>query len=168
LFDEAVPVPTIKVSGRLLVTYAGFTNESTLLETLYKRGLQGEEIAPELYAQPGLLMYRTHSINRSPDVLQWAQAQKRDARPTALYPAHDGLTLSELMRSTLSTSHAISDPNAAKVTEGIKEQEIMMADCARRYLLAMQETEQYKRLRRVISAAIYAISNDDEADIALH
>jgi hypothetical protein len=53
LFDEAVPVPTIKVSGRLVVTYAGFSNESTLLENLYKRGLQGEEIAPALYAQPG-------------------------------------------------------------------------------------------------------------------
>jgi phage terminase large subunit-like protein len=59
LYDEAVPVPTIKVSGRLVVTYAGFSNESTLLENLYKRGLQGEEIAPALYAQPGLLMFWT-------------------------------------------------------------------------------------------------------------
>jgi hypothetical protein len=84
LFDEAVPVPTIKVSGRLVVTYAGFTNESTLLENLYKRGLQGDEIAPSLYAQPGLLMFWTHEmINRSPETLQWAIDMKRDARPTA-------------------------------------------------------------------------------------
>jgi hypothetical protein len=66
------------------VTYAGFSNESTLLENLYKRGLQGEEIAPALYAQPGLLMFWTHElINRSPDTLQWAMDMKRDARPSA-------------------------------------------------------------------------------------
>jgi phage terminase large subunit-like protein len=43
LYDEAVPVPTIKVSGRLVVTYAGFSSESKLLEELYNRGLEGEE-----------------------------------------------------------------------------------------------------------------------------
>jgi hypothetical protein len=84
LYDEAVPVPTIKVSGRLVVTYAGFSNESTLLETLYKRGLQGNEIAPSLYAQPGLLMFWTHEmISRSAETLQWAEDMKRDARPSA-------------------------------------------------------------------------------------
>jgi CHAD domain-containing protein len=81
---------------------------------------------------------------------------------------HDELMLSALVRSTLSESHAISDPNAAKVTEGIKEQEIVMAESARRYLLTMQETEQYKRLRRIVSAAIYATSNDDDTEAALH
>lgn len=44
LWDEMVPVPTRKISVRLTVTYAGFTGESTLLEDLYKRGLQGTEI----------------------------------------------------------------------------------------------------------------------------
>jgi hypothetical protein len=44
LWDEMVPVPTRKISVRLTVTYAGFTGESKLLEDLYKRGLQGEEI----------------------------------------------------------------------------------------------------------------------------
>src|SRR5262245_33131965 len=32
LWDEMVPVPTRKVSGRLTVTYAGFEGESVLLE----------------------------------------------------------------------------------------------------------------------------------------
>jgi phage terminase large subunit-like protein len=49
LWDEMVPVPTRKISVRLTVTYAGFSNESELLEDLYKRGLAGEEIAPDLY-----------------------------------------------------------------------------------------------------------------------
>jgi len=49
LWDEMVPVPTRKISVRLTVTYAGFTGESKLLEDLYKRGIQGEQIAPDLY-----------------------------------------------------------------------------------------------------------------------
>jgi CHAD domain-containing protein len=81
---------------------------------------------------------------------------------------HDELMLSELVRSTLSNFQPISDPNAAKITEGIKEREIAMAESARHYLLAMQETEQYKRLRRVISAAIYATSKDEDAEAAAH
>lgn len=49
LWDEMVPVPTRKISVRLTVTYAGFEGESELLEDLYKRGLAGELIAPDLY-----------------------------------------------------------------------------------------------------------------------
>jgi phage terminase large subunit-like protein len=60
LWDEMVPVPTRKVSVRLTVTYAGFEGESALLEDLYKRGIAGEEIAPALYRQPGLLMFWSH------------------------------------------------------------------------------------------------------------
>src|SRR5206468_11316350 len=45
---------------RLTITYAGFEGESDLLEALYKRGLQGEEVAPSLYRQPGLLMLWSH------------------------------------------------------------------------------------------------------------
>ena len=39
LFDEMVPVPTRKVSVRLTTTYAGWTEESRLLQWLYERGL---------------------------------------------------------------------------------------------------------------------------------
>jgi CHAD domain-containing protein len=81
---------------------------------------------------------------------------------------HDQLMLGQLVRATLSDSHSISDPKAAKVTEELKEQELKMAESARRYLLTMQETEQYKRLRRIVSAAIYATSNDDDAQTAVH
>ena len=39
LWDEMMPVPTRKISCRLVTTYAGFEGESELLEELYKRGL---------------------------------------------------------------------------------------------------------------------------------
>jgi len=61
LWAEMIPVPTRKVSVRLTVTYAGFGGESHLLEGLYQRGLRGEEIAPTLYRQSGLLMFWSHA-----------------------------------------------------------------------------------------------------------
>src|SRR5437879_4685023 len=60
LWDEMVPVPTRAVSVRLTITYAGVEGESDLLEALYKRGLRGEEVAPSLYTQPGLLLLWSH------------------------------------------------------------------------------------------------------------
>jgi phage terminase large subunit-like protein len=62
MFDELVPSPARQLSGRLSVSHAGFTGESDVLWKLYQRGLQGEEIAPSLYAQPGnMLMQWTHT-----------------------------------------------------------------------------------------------------------
>ncbi len=57
LLDEVIPSPARKVSGRLITSYAGYSGESEALERLYRRGLQGTEIAPALYAQPGLLLF---------------------------------------------------------------------------------------------------------------
>src|SRR5690242_9615019 len=61
LFDEAVPSPVRKISGRLTCTYAGYQGESTLLEGLWSRGIAGERIAPDLYESPGLLCYWTNT-----------------------------------------------------------------------------------------------------------
>jgi phage terminase large subunit-like protein len=52
LFDEMVPTPTRRPSVRLTVTYAGFAGESNLLESMYKRALGCEEIAPSLSPRP--------------------------------------------------------------------------------------------------------------------
>lgn len=60
LWDEMIPVPTRKTSLRLVVTYAGFEGESGLLYDLYKRGMSQEEIAPNLRAGDGLLMFWSH------------------------------------------------------------------------------------------------------------
>lgn len=57
LFDEVIPSPARKVSGRLITSYAGYEGESHALERLYKRGHEGKEIAPSLFAQPGLLVF---------------------------------------------------------------------------------------------------------------
>lgn len=77
LFDEMVPVPTRTISCRLTVTYAGFEGESDLLETLYKRGLKGEEIAPDLRVQAGMVMFWTHRCLAPWQSEEW-QEQMRD------------------------------------------------------------------------------------------
>jgi phage terminase large subunit-like protein len=83
LWDEAVPSPTKKVSGRLTVSYAGFESESGLLESLYKRGLQGEEIEPSLYRQPGLLMFWSHVPVAPWQTPEWLAQMRVQLRPNA-------------------------------------------------------------------------------------
>ncbi len=62
LFDEAIPSPARKVSGRLTVTYAGFSGESDLLEGLYQRGMKARVVARDLHAGGGMLCYWTNRI----------------------------------------------------------------------------------------------------------
>lgn len=82
LFDECVPPPTRAVAARLTVTYAGFEGESELLEELYKRGLQGEQIAPDLYATPGvILMYWAHECRAPWQTAAWVEQMRTQLRP---------------------------------------------------------------------------------------
>jgi hypothetical protein len=81
LFDEAVPSPTRKVSGRLVVTYAGFEGESELLESLYQRGLKGDLVAPDLYRGGGCLMYWTHRPIAPWHTPEWLDQMRQQLRP---------------------------------------------------------------------------------------
>jgi phage terminase large subunit-like protein len=83
LWDEMVPVPTRRVSVRLTTTYAGFEGESDLLEALYKRGLHGELIAPNLYRQPGLLMFWSHAPVAPWQTAEWLDQMRGQLRPNA-------------------------------------------------------------------------------------
>jgi hypothetical protein len=83
LFDELIPPPTQPLGCRLTCTYAGFSNESTVLEALYKRGLTGEQIAPDLYAQPGMLMFWTHDPVQPWQDSAWIEQMRQQHRPLA-------------------------------------------------------------------------------------
>lgn len=83
LWDEMVPPPTRKIACRLTVTYAGFEGESALLETLYARGLKGEEIKPGLYEQPGMLMFWTHDFTAPWQTAEWRDQMREQLRPNA-------------------------------------------------------------------------------------
>ncbi len=81
LFDEMIPPPTRKIACRLTVTYAGFEGESTLLETLYKRGLQQPQIGKNLYAGDGLLMAWHHEPIAPWQTDKWLDEMRRSLRP---------------------------------------------------------------------------------------
>jgi phage terminase large subunit-like protein len=66
LFEELTPVPTEPDAWLLVVTYAGFTGESTLLETMYRRGLAGLHLDGDLedlecYEAGELFMFWSHT-----------------------------------------------------------------------------------------------------------
>jgi phage terminase large subunit-like protein len=80
LFDESVPPPTRQMACRLIVTYAGFENESTLLEEIYKRGLQQPEVGPGLFAGAGLLMSWQHGLIAPWQTESWLEQMRRSLR----------------------------------------------------------------------------------------
>ena len=83
LWDEMVPPPTRRLACRLTVTYAGFEGESELLEGIYKRGIAGGQIAPDLYAAGGLLMYWTHDFTAPWQTEEWRSEMREAHRPNA-------------------------------------------------------------------------------------
>jgi len=84
LWDEMVPSPTRKISCRLTVTYAGFeADDAGPLLALYKTGLAGEQIEPDLYLQPGLLMLWTHDFVAPWQDEAWREQMRKQLRPNA-------------------------------------------------------------------------------------
>jgi phage terminase large subunit-like protein len=66
LFEELRPPPTEKGSYILIVSYAGWTGESTVLERLYQRALKGKRISRyEIYTSGGLCAFWSH-VGRQP------------------------------------------------------------------------------------------------------
>jgi phage terminase large subunit-like protein len=81
LFDEMVPSPARKVSGRLVVSYAGFSGESVLLEEIYNRGMALPEIGPNLHAGEGML-FAWHTGPISPwQTPAWIEQMRASLRP---------------------------------------------------------------------------------------
>jgi phage terminase large subunit-like protein len=83
LWDEMVPPPTRKIACRLTVSYAGFEDESELLEGLYRRGLRQPLAGPDLFAGDGLLMFWTHSPVAPWQTDAWLSQMRGQLRPNA-------------------------------------------------------------------------------------
>jgi hypothetical protein len=81
LWDEMVPPPTRKITARLTVTYAGFEGESTLLESVYKRGLGQPQVGPGLHAGDGILMSWQHCPIAPWQTDAWLAEMRRSLRP---------------------------------------------------------------------------------------
>jgi len=83
LWDEMVPPPTRRIACRLTVSYAGFEGESELLEELYKRGIRQPQIAPDLHAGGGILMFWTHRPVAPWQTEAWLEQMRSQLRPNA-------------------------------------------------------------------------------------
>jgi CHAD domain-containing protein len=74
---------------------------------------------------------------------------------------HDELSLSQLARSTFVKTPR--EPHATKLIRTIKEQEIIMAETAQKFLRSLRHTKDYERLRLALSASIFAMASDSQA-----
>jgi hypothetical protein len=81
LWDELIPVPTRKISCRLVVSHAGFDGESNLLHDLYKRGLALPSVGDALHAGDGMLLYWSHEPIAPWQDERWLAEMRRSLRP---------------------------------------------------------------------------------------
>ena len=81
LWDEMITSPARRISCRLTVTYAGFEGESTLLEELYRRGLQQPLVGTDLHAGDGLLFFWSHTPVAPWQDERWLSEMRRSLRP---------------------------------------------------------------------------------------
>jgi hypothetical protein len=78
LWDELIPVPTRKISCRLVVTHAGFSGEGELLHSLYQRGLRLPLVGQDLRAGDGMVMFWSHQPICHWQDERWLAAMRRD------------------------------------------------------------------------------------------
>ncbi len=154
LLDEVIPSPARKVSARLIVSYSGFTGEGNLLENLYRRGLQGEQIAPALYKQAGLLMFWSHDPVAPWQTAEWVEDMKRQLRPTAFARLIlNQWTASEAKFIEPEAYDACVDPNARPVLNDSRLAVIAGLDASVRHdttaLVATAYDTNSKRVRMI-------------------
>ncbi|TKB75260.1 MAG: hypothetical protein E8D45_07850 [Nitrospira sp.] len=101
LWEELTPVPTRKNSVRFVTTYAGWENESLLLQELYKQGVgpdehpdgQGERLHPTLPVfvnrEARLFIYWDHEPRMAWQTDAYYQAQRRTLRPSTYLRLHE-------------------------------------------------------------------------------
>jgi len=70
---------------------------------------------------------------------------------------HDELMLGRVALETFSETPR--DPSAIKVIRTTKEKEIALAESSRNYILSIRKMKDYQRLKRVLSASVYAMTN---------
>lgn len=93
LWEELCSVPTRRNSIRFVSTYAGYTQESDLLETLYEQVVRdGERIHPELpiygNREARILAYWDHEPRMPWQTEEYYEAQRRTLRPATFQRLH--------------------------------------------------------------------------------
>lgn len=90
LYEEMTPVPT-KESTRLVVTYAGFLNESELLHELYQMGMSGERIFSDLpvFSNGRIFLYWDTEARMPWQTEEYYEEQRKILRPNQFRRLHE-------------------------------------------------------------------------------
>jgi hypothetical protein len=116
LWDEFVPVPTRKISCRLIVSHAGFEAESELLRELHQRGTAQPKIGTDLYAGNGQLTFWSHTPIAPWQDAEWLDEMRRSLRPNQfLRMIENRFVSSESTFIDMAAWDACVDPNWSPV-----------------------------------------------------
>jgi hypothetical protein len=90
LFEELQPIPSEPEAWILMVTYAGFSGESVLLEKLYTAALTGERLDDELevYRKGSITMFWSHTPRQPWQTDAYYDEQRQTLRPNAFKRLH--------------------------------------------------------------------------------
>jgi CHAD domain-containing protein len=79
---------------------------------------------------------------------------------------HDELMLSQFALAAFAKAQASHEPIAIKIIRTIKKKEIATAESAREFIVSSRKTDEYRRLRRLLSASVYAMTkNGSEPEV---
>ena len=90
LWEELTPPPTEFSAWQLVVTYAGFTGESNLLESIYRRGIQGKRVDSDLecFEVDDLFLFWSHTPRQPWQDEAYYESQRKILRPTQFQRLH--------------------------------------------------------------------------------
>ena len=129
LYEELTPPPTEADAFVLVVTYAGFSGESTLLETMYERGLAGTRLDDdlELTESDGLVMFWSHTPRQPWQTPEYYAEQARSLRPNTFARLHRNEWVSaESAAFTAAEVDACLDPTWERLDPGERAPEVFV------------------------------------------
>src|SRR5262249_1858280 len=91
LYEELTPPPSEPEAWILMVTTAGFSGESKLLEKLYQDAVKGERLDDdlELYRQGSVTMFWSHTPRQPWQTNAYYEEQRQTLRPNAYRRLHE-------------------------------------------------------------------------------
>jgi phage terminase large subunit-like protein len=91
LYEELTPPPSEFSAWTLVVSYAGFLNESELLQSIYERGMSGRRVDTELecYENDELFLFWSHTPRQSWQDEAYYRQQRKILRPSQYLRLHE-------------------------------------------------------------------------------
>ncbi len=168
LWDEMSTSPVRKISGRLTVTYAGYSGESVLLEELYKRGLKQPQIGKDLYAGDGILMFWTHEPVAPWQSQSWLDEQRRSLRPNQyLRQIENRFVTSESTFVNIEKWDAAVDPQAKAIVSDPELEIFVGVDASTKHnstaIVAVRWDKAEQKVR-LVTHRVFQPSPDDPLD----